>query len=732
MSQLYYRPKSGMLYKIKYFLVLLAYLIFYTSVFILSDTGAAFALTAHRDFADISTQSNCLSSSDGSPTTGCHSLHEAPEARLQRIKTDSVDLLSLQDEKEVCFTCHDGTVSDYVKTKQDFGNNYGDKASAHNIFDPENPGFVLCSDCHTSHMVPDEGEPAGGWKGNEVVGLLRVLVSNIWYYLVNPDNVAWIDETEKKQLVNPGDFCGGCHQINNQYFSNSLHDTALTMSLSNRPTSSTSTMIKCNVCHQWHGADNEKMLSSTVNGVTVAANDNSLCYSCHTEPAEESAYQGKALFETTKHFTVTSSTVASVNSDSSYDAGYCHNCHNPHGTQYNDFRRGQNELCFTCHDDIGKTFPSGYSYRGQTTYAISAHADASDANTIWPSTAYTGDVLGGGGGAVAGECINCHAPMGRDDGGGTRAFSKLLVDAAVDGDSNEQNICFGGNSVLGKCHAKSYTYSDDSDTFYSKPPVNVYDDFNFSRSGTGPNSGATVNARHDITKADQDSSGAKVECLNCHNTHINNRSYDFNENKSRVADPDNTANNYSTEYSPAANFSNSQPFRTTADDRDSSFGVNMLNYTNYCLKCHDNDNLPGDVTMGATVPTDILSSFGNSTTANADKHGRGDGTGANLKFPYYGSSGQSGSTTEAYSAMNCTDCHDSHGSNNLYHLKTTISINGTVLTSPGGTTVTNNTYGDRTGWCMTCHLSPPDSGPDDHTPAGYDDCGSCHYHGSNF
>lgn len=658
----------------------------------------------------------------GKPTAGCHDIHEAPDPGYQSETSDgNPPLLFESDEVDVCYSCHDGT-SDTSDVKGQFGYDTGEKTSAHNIFIPKIEGGLLCSDCHSSHYAADDGQAPH--EANEVIVLLRVKIEDFWKYLISALS-DWVDEPgDKERLSNPIDFCGGCHGSPTSaygdhvtYFSGSAHETELP----NPPTSGTvNTEIKCNVCHNQHGSDNEKLLSERINGVTVSANDNQVCYACHVPaPDEGGAYYGKALFEETKHFTVTDSSAALVSYTSSYEAGYCMNCHNPHGTEYNDFRRSKNDLCFACHDAPGYP-PANYSYRGDNLYNTSAHADSTDNETIWPSTGYTGDVIGGGGGATKGECINCHAPMGRDNGTGTTTpYSNLLLTWQVLTDSNEQYLCFGDN-IAGSCHDNSYGYNQPVDTFYGMTDsIDIYNNFTAGSYTATSASGAEVNTSHDIFKADQDISGAKVECSDCHNTHINNKDYNY-DTRSRIADPDNIMENYTVAYQEDSLFSNGESFEGASSDNDSSFGTSMPNFVNYCLKCHDGEAPSG--VIGATKAFNISTSY--SAGSGADAHGRGIASQAFLKDPYI-----PGGTTVGYSAMNCNDCHDSHGTSNLYNLKNPVYINGQYMAPSVSAAVTDSYYGGPGGWCTTCHSELPVADGDH--DAG-DDCGSCHSHGSNF
>ena len=103
-----------------------------------------------------------------------------------------------------------------------------------------------------------------------------------------------------------------------------------------------------------------------------------------------------------------------------------------------------------------------------------------------------------------------------------------------------------------------------------------------------------------------------------------------------------------------------------------------------------------------------------------DFHGNAfGGTGGNgfLKPPFQ--------VDQAYAAMQCTMCHGAHGSDNIFNLKSSITVNGTVMSTgasdqpwgskgnlkdvkfttytleaAGGGTQTNMQWG---AWCSFCH-----------------------------
>ncbi|MFQ5574067.1 MAG: cytochrome c3 family protein, partial [Terriglobia bacterium] len=609
----------------------------------------------------------------------CHDLHEAPEPRLQRL--DKVHLMRSGDEKAVCYTCHNGTAAPpQLNVEAEFGDN-GDgtssKASSHPVAD----GTVVCSDCHSSHsktenwIAPEEL--------TEVVRLLRVKAGKAWGYMVNTLNLGWLESPSRIRLARPEDHCGGCHGPGSTLpggdlltnFMGSSHET--TVVAPSPPLSP----IKCNACHQWHGSDLPSLLQPQINGVPITDN-NSLCFACHitggSPPIPSGAFPGRAIFEQTKHSTVTASAVALVTlPGSGFAAGDCVNCHNTHGSEFADFRRAnQNDLCFTCHDATGITLPAAYSYRGEQRYGFAAHGEDVTPFNVWPKLDETGFAIGTGG-AQPGECINCHNPMGKDNGIG-EPFPNLLLQwelkqggSPAIQDSAEEMLCYGG-SPLGAggsppifgCHAVSYTYTD---VFYGTGTrtSNIYNQFNppLPLVITAP-SGAKVNGRHDIDATAQNTYNppAKVECDDCHNPHTNNRDYDY-VNASKMSDPDDTNQNWTAEYDPASTFDfNGTSYSFAATDQDPTFGTLVPDLVAFCLKCHD-DTLPGAVSFGSISPTFIALYYAapsGSPPAVVDAHGRGDGRGGvegTLKYPYFGALiGDSGEPPVPYAAMNCNDC----------------------------------------------------------------------------
>lgn len=106
----------------------------------------------------------------------------------------------------------------------------------------------------------------------------------------------------------------------------------------------------------------------------------------------------------------------------------------------------------------------------------------------------------------------------------------------------------------------------------------------------------------------------------------------------------------------------------------------------YCLVCHD-DNPPADVVMNTT---DALENIANAYTGTADQHGPDAGNGGGrgeLKAPWHnvGGSWSEAELGQPYASIQCTTCHESHGSDNLFHLRTSMTVRGQVMWVGGQT-----------------------------------------------
>lgn len=361
---------------------------------------------------------------------------------------------------EFCYTCHDGTGSVF-NTRMDF-DRFPSAVSSH----PVEVGTLGCADCHTPHQGPAEDNPRSLAAGasNESTG---------------------------------NAVCGACHGTASTLpggdllarYTGTAHDTSVSA-----PASGTG--IKCLACHVAHSSNNIALARAMVVGAsgatrtveaTAGTGTRPLCEACHD--VAQDLWRGPVEYGKTSHAVVTTSTRAAVMPTLSAEStittgtwpppGDCDNCHEPHGTGLAYLTRATGDaLCYSCHDAPEATQPSTYSYQGRSDYGISPHG------TLQQDRA---------GATQARGCNVCHAVHG----GGTRS-----VDATSPAGllwRYEGDLCTG--SGTGGCHADPANATGGTDILAAL------------EASTSPNT------RHDILPADQNATGARLQCSGCHNPH---------------------------------------------------------------------------------------------------------------------------------------------------------------------------------------------------------------------
>lgn len=269
----------------------------------------------------------------------CHSGHSAL----------SSGLLELPTQRETCYSCHNGSGSNFNVQSQFGETTIG--ASVYASYHPVPSGAQVCTNCHDPHLAP------GATPRLLSAGAAKTASGNA--------------------------FCGVCHGSGSALpggdmlanFVYTAHDTRM-----DNPASGT--QVKCARCHQPHGSQYDYLLRTTIvdrDGVyrPVTGNNNTFCFGCHTTGT--GGYSGSLIFNAVYHGTKTSSTVAlTTYKGTSYAATLCLNCHEPHnkpGITY--YRRALgNTLCITCHDDSSVVRPASYSYRGIAAYNLTPHGSA--------------------------------------------------------------------------------------------------------------------------------------------------------------------------------------------------------------------------------------------------------------------------------------------------------------------------------------------------------------------
>lgn len=185
----------------------------------------------------------------------------------------TLSLLSSLTQRQTCYTCHDGSNSNY-DAKGQFGESVIG-ASVYSSYHPAPTGIQLCTDCHDPHLNP--------------VSTPRVLA-------VGEDKVSSGNEV-----------CGKCHGEDSPVNGNDmLTDFVYTPHDTEMPAPSSGTDIKCVGCHVPHGSPNKPLLRQIITGpegddVAVTGNNNTLCFGCHT--SSSATYAGSEIFQQIKHGT---------------------------------------------------------------------------------------------------------------------------------------------------------------------------------------------------------------------------------------------------------------------------------------------------------------------------------------------------------------------------------------------------------------------------------------------
>lgn len=252
-------------------------------------------------------------------TNICRTCHQTHNAQGQ-------GLLAKSTETALCFTCHDGSGSNY--NINDGMIDVTSNQSFHPIMDTGNfkaQQFVQCSNCHNPHGDLDA-------KGNLYKKLLRA--------------------SDGSTIATQGnEFCLICHGANDlkfssTYYSNTAGDhTNITAAHYNTANPSllpdSGTNITCSKCHTPH--------SGRYNQLTDLQEEN-LCFACHVNPAN--SHSGKGNIQE-QFFGSSNVTIVSKHDITSSDNGKveCSSCHGPHtvgaaslseGKAYSDLSDPQN------------------------------------------------------------------------------------------------------------------------------------------------------------------------------------------------------------------------------------------------------------------------------------------------------------------------------------------------------------------------------------------------------
>ncbi len=360
----------------------------------------------------------------------------------------------------------------------------------------------------------------------------------------------------------------------------------------------------CINCHSSHYGQNARMIR--------AANVSSVCFTCHNGTG------AKALNDIDNQFKTGTNTVFHPvkNTQASAGGAYtglieCVTCHNPHGDvntvtgqvyprllkQKNasgNYVFQGNAFCLTCHGPTDRQWSATYysNTAGDHSSASTKHYDLNEADLVPPSGTQI-------------TCVMCHNKH-------ASPYRRL-------GLALEENLCFN-------CHNKVANSIDGN--------RNIQDEFN--RTGS----------KHDIGA--NGSGGIRVECYNCHNTHlVTNVRVSAKQSVSDVTNPDNTK----------------QYFTDTVSGK----------ITGFCLKCHDGSPPVAVVNSTTLVPYTVT--FPNVSFTN------------NLGGWDKSLFTDSGHHVNSTVYVDCGSCHEPHGSNyDRLRLRDedTATTNGICLTCHAG------------------------------------------------
>ena len=368
----------------------------------------------------------------------CHAVHGAAGPQL----------LTAATEREVCYTCHDGTGSSYnVKTADmdapfasDFGETSAEATSVvsfHPVPKAASSGTgatMQCSNCHNAHGLEGTGPRLLAVKklDTAMTGTYGPKTGNQFCWTCHESTAAG-----SQGYITAASWSASTGYDHRTYYPpagtshNKLDGIGFTQTGAHVPTKEG---IACKGCHSEHGTTNTKLISGTVNLQAVTfdtrteaalnATYNNLCNACHMNAGIGGlGWLGSAVYATSGHGATGATSPLSYLpaipvGDQALQVKVCKQCHEPHGAgdangAYPQLTRDFEErLCFRCHASTGRptgardlatSFGRTYGHDLSMSDTASRRHDASveTTGTVNPSQAFSG-------GNRHVECADCH------------------------------------------------------------------------------------------------------------------------------------------------------------------------------------------------------------------------------------------------------------------------------------------------------------------------------------
>lgn len=547
------------------------------------------------------------------------------------------------------------------------------------------PFAMSCADCHSPHNDRDTDNEDGGKNLRLINGTIATPASGdravVFENLQGPSNGTMADGDTL-------DLDGVCEVCHTQTLN---HRGILPGTASNH--SHGPAKARCTGCHP----HDDKFAPAF-----------GRCTTCHRN-GTNGAPQVVTQFERASHHIAWESFASPNNVADSIPDSDCTTCHNPlHDGQTGNIRFRN----FDTGGDIqlaGDPFTNAAAKDSVTVLCLSCHDPAGNASAtpfsdgvIRPtvdSTAFVASSHSTGGQ----ECLDCHATGHGSEKRKLLATTALPASAAPDSGSGSADLLyFEEEGFCFDCHRSGgAAASFDIESQFATP-------IRWVTAPAGLNNNVALNDRHDVQFAAQDSSKAKIECVNCHDPH--------------------TA-------------THAQPWKTDPDPNDDRVpGTGQVlpggdAMSEFCLDCHDGNIpiAPGVVDHQVAPLVNVRDHW-----LNDDAMGAAAGTNRKDLRP----TSEIGWTGDGTEMLPCNTCHNPHPTSvnrNLFSLvdstrhKTTGQALKYIWLSNRGDTLVNtfdykvilNDVGtddllQGMGWCNTCHRRDM---------RGRDNCFSCHRHG---